>query len=145
MPRTGKPPRLVATMARLGRKAAAKGGCGKTTLATNLAVVLHDSGARRFCLVDLDMESGDIASTLGLIPARSLADAIPYAGEFDAGRIVSLMTSFRVGLDCLLAAVLSSDNSAGGSEETRSGIPGGLLRLPHTSAGDLDRSEEAGQ
>jgi MinD-like ATPase involved in chromosome partitioning or flagellar assembly len=109
--RTGKPPgwspRWPGSVA--GRRP--KGGCGKTTLATNLAVVLHDSGARRFCLVDLDLESGDIASTLGLIPARSLADAIPYAGEFDAGRIVSLMTSFRVGLDCLLAAVLSSDTA----------------------------------
>jgi pilus assembly protein CpaE len=82
-------------------------------LATNLAVVLHEGGARRVYLVDLDLESGDIASTLGLIPARSLADAIPYAGELDAGCIASLMTSFRVGLDCLLAAVLSSDNSAG--------------------------------
>jgi Mrp family chromosome partitioning ATPase len=42
---------------------AAKDGCGKTTLATNLAVVLHDGGARRVCLIDLDLESGDIASS----------------------------------------------------------------------------------
>jgi pilus assembly protein CpaE len=90
---------------------AAKGGCGKTTLATNLAVVLHDGGARRVCLVDLDLESGDIASTLGLIPARSLADAIPYAGELDAGHIASLMTSFRVGVDCLLAPAAPGDSS----------------------------------
>jgi pilus assembly protein CpaE len=90
---------------------AAKGGCGKTTLATNLAVVLHDGGARRVCLVDLDLESGDIASTLGLIPARSLVDAIPYAGELDAGRIASMMTSFRVGLDCLLAPAAPGDFS----------------------------------
>jgi MinD-like ATPase involved in chromosome partitioning or flagellar assembly len=88
---------------------AAKGGCGKTTLATNLAVVLHDGGARRVCLVDLDLESGDLASTLGLIPARSLANAIPYAGELDAGRVASLMTSFRVGLDCLLAPAAPGD------------------------------------
>jgi pilus assembly protein CpaE len=76
---------------------AAKGGCGKTTLASNLAVVLHNGGARRVCLVDLDLESGDLASTLGLIPARSLANAIPYAGELDAGRIATLMTSFQRG------------------------------------------------
>jgi MinD-like ATPase involved in chromosome partitioning or flagellar assembly len=90
---------------------AAKGGCGKTTLATNLAVVLHDGGARRVCLVDLDLESGDIASTLGLIPARSLADAIRYTGQLDAARIASLMTSFRVGLDCLLAPAAPGDFS----------------------------------
>jgi len=90
---------------------AAKGGCGKTTLATNLAVVLHDGGARRVCLVDLDLESGDIASTLGLIPARSLADAIPYAGELNAGYVASLMTPFRVGVDCLLAPAAPGDFS----------------------------------
>jgi pilus assembly protein CpaE len=90
---------------------AAKGGCGKTTLATNLAVVLHDGGARRICLVDLDLESGDVASTLGLIPARSLADAIPYAGQLDAGRVASMMTSFQVGLDCLLAPAAPGDFS----------------------------------
>jgi pilus assembly protein CpaE len=90
---------------------AAKGGCGKTTLAANLAVVLHGGGAHRICLVDLDLESGDIASTLGLIPARSLVDAIPYAGELDVGRIASLMTSFRVGVDCLLAPAAPGDFS----------------------------------
>ena len=33
----------------------AKGGCGKTTLSTNLAVALTEGGRHRVCLVDLDL------------------------------------------------------------------------------------------
>lgn len=82
---------------------AAKGGCGKTTLATNLAAVLHDDGARRVCLVDLDLEFGDVASALGLRSDRSLADTLSNDEEPGAAWIASLMTPYRPGLDCLLA------------------------------------------
>ncbi|WP_133981380.1 AAA family ATPase [Kribbella voronezhensis] len=57
---------------------AAKGGCGKTTLATNLATVLYDRGAHRVCLFDLDLEFGDVAGVLGLRSARSMMDALPH-------------------------------------------------------------------
>ncbi|QNE18330.1 AAA family ATPase [Kribbella qitaiheensis] len=89
---------------------AAKGGCGKTTLATNLATVLHDRGAHRVCLFDLDLEFGDAAGVLGLRSERSMMDALSYDAAGDpsyadltpAGAL-KLMTPYRPGLDCLLA------------------------------------------
>lgn len=81
---------------------AAKGGCGKTTVATNLATVLHDRGAYRVCLLDLDLEFGDAASVLGLRPERSMVDAL-VADRLTPATVASLMTNYLPGFDCLLA------------------------------------------
>jgi pilus assembly protein CpaE len=78
-----------------------KGGCGKTTVAINLAVALAENHDRRVCLVDLDLRSGDLAVTLGLDPERTIASARPVA-ERDVPLIV---TPVRPGLDCVLAPV----------------------------------------
>lgn len=81
----------------------AKGGAGKTTMATNLAAVLLDGGRHRVCLLDLDLTFGDVASTLGLDPVRSLVDALGWSGGLDDELLASLTTPFRPGLDCILA------------------------------------------
>jgi len=65
---------------------AAKGGCGKTTLATNLGVVLSRHDGHRVCVVDLDLAFGDVAITTKLAPTRTMVDALPMAGHLDAGR-----------------------------------------------------------
>lgn len=83
---------------------AGKGGYGKTTLSTNLAVTLNASGAR-VCLVDLDFECGDIARWLRLEPTRTLLDAVPVQGNLTAAGVASLITPYRPGLDCILAPV----------------------------------------
>ena len=72
------------TAGRLVTVFSAKGGCGKTTLATNLAAALADRGRREVCLVDLDLAFGDVAIALQLFPAHTIADAVPLADSLDA-------------------------------------------------------------
>ncbi|MDP9237333.1 MAG: AAA family ATPase [Chloroflexota bacterium] len=54
----------------------AKGGIGKSTVSTNLAVSLARMGRSSVCIVDLDNGFGDIAGMLDLKPERTLADML---------------------------------------------------------------------
>ena len=81
----------------------AKGGCGKTTSATNIAVLLAAGGRERVCLVDLDLAFGDVAIALQLVPTRTVVDAVAMAGSLDAQGVSSLITPHSPGLDTLCA------------------------------------------
>lgn len=81
----------------------AKGGCGKTTLATNLASALASAGSGRVCLVDLNLEFGDVAIAMQVAPTRTIADALGMQGGLDRDGISSLMMPGGAGLDLLLA------------------------------------------
>ncbi len=100
-----------------------KGGCGKTTVATNLAVALHAGGARA-CLVDLDLAFGDVAISLQLNPERTVVDAVAMADRMDSTGVASLLTTWRPGLDCVLAPVVPGD-----AEKVPAAVVGELLRV----------------
>ncbi len=69
-----------------------KGGVGKTTVSVNLALALADKGARKVCIVDLDLAFGDIAITLQLFPSHTLEHAIGSEDAIDAPLLESLLT-----------------------------------------------------
>lgn len=88
---------------------AAKGGCGKTTLSVNLGVALSAGTSKRVCLVDLDLEFGDVAMSMHLDPVRTIVDAVSMAGHIDTVGAASLLTHYQQGLEVLLAPVTPSD------------------------------------
>lgn len=85
--------------------AAVKGGVGRTTIAANVAAALHRHG-QRVCLVDLDLEFGDIALSLKLDPVRTLVDAVEADIPDDTEDPLDLLTTeFLPGFNCILAPV----------------------------------------
>lgn len=57
------------------------GGCGKTTVAVNLAAMLGRSGMHKVVLVDLDVQFGEVTAALQLRPAHSIYDILFDATE----------------------------------------------------------------
>jgi Flp pilus assembly CpaE family ATPase len=88
---------------------AAKGGCGKTTLAINLGVALSRQPGSRVCVVDLDLAFGDVAISVQLDPVRTVVDALPMEGHLDVTGAASLLTRYQPGLEMLLAPVTPGD------------------------------------
>ena len=102
----------VAEPQALGKTAlifAAKGGVGKTTLAINLAEALALEGNKSVCLIDLDLQFGDIAVALQLEPTKNLSAAIRMKGNLDDAGVRSLLVQYRPNLHVLLAPMEPAD------------------------------------
>ncbi|MBY8873683.1 P-loop NTPase [Micromonospora sp. PLK6-60] len=113
---TAPPPVPGGAGARVVTVFSAKGGVGKSTLATNLAVTLAEGGKRRVCLVDLDLAFGDVGIMLQLAPERGIADAVGARDKIDPTFVGALLTPYAPGVDVLLAPVGPSDAERIGRE-----------------------------
>jgi pilus assembly protein CpaE len=56
--------------------ASSSGGCGKTFYATNLACYLASQTGQRVCLVDLDLQFGEVSTALHLRPRFTISDLL---------------------------------------------------------------------
>ncbi|MEE6274585.1 AAA family ATPase [Georgenia wangjunii] len=75
-----------------------KGGVGKTTVATNVAVGLAQAERHSTVLVDLDIQFGDVASALNLEPEYTLPDAVHGPASRDAMVLKTYLTQHETGL-----------------------------------------------
>jgi pilus assembly protein CpaE len=80
-----------------------KGGGGSTTLATNLAIVVHRTTHKRTLLVDLDLEMGESALVLGVQPRFNFVDFVENFRRMDAGLLASYIERHESGVHLLSA------------------------------------------
>ena len=69
-----------------------KGGSGKSVIASNLGVILAQRSEKPVVLIDADLQFGDIAVMLKLVPQHTILDVVSSLDRLD----VSLMRSLLV-------------------------------------------------
>ena len=82
------------------------GGVGATALVSQLAIRFAESEAgrqREACLIDLDVQFGDVAFQLGLRPQLTLADLLEAGARLDGDLLRATTTEHRSGLKVLAA------------------------------------------
>jgi pilus assembly protein CpaE len=84
--------------------ASPKGGVGKTTVSTNLAIGLTAAAPQSTVLVDLDVQFGDCASALGLVPEYTLPDAVHGPASEDTMVLKTFLTQHPSGLYAVCGA-----------------------------------------
>ncbi|HEY2844117.1 MAG TPA: AAA family ATPase [Bryobacteraceae bacterium] len=87
----------------------AKGACGATTVACNLAFYWKRMGAKRVLLADLDPLTGTLSFLLKIKSIYSFLDTLQRAHELDADLWRAMVTNVN-GVDVLLAPELITEN-----------------------------------
>ncbi len=83
--------------------AGAKGGVGTTTLAIHLALLAARTEGGRVCLVDLDLQAGDVAAMFDLTSERGVVDLAEAAEDLSPRAIADACFVHPTGLRLLLA------------------------------------------
>ena len=98
-------PRRVVTVA------SATGGCGKTFYALNLAYFLRHELGRRVCVVDFDLQFGEVSSALRIKPAATIFDLVREDLSDDelAARLDEVTVAHDSGIDVLPAPMDPAD------------------------------------
>jgi pilus assembly protein CpaE len=83
--------------------ASAKGGAGSTTVATNLAILLHQLTGKKTLLVDLELQLGEVALLLGVKPRFNFVDMVQNFHRMDAGLLAQFIERHASGVHVLSA------------------------------------------
>jgi pilus assembly protein CpaE len=74
----------------------ATGGCGKTFYATNLAYFLTKYTDKRVCIVDLDLQFGEVSTALRLRPKFTIFDALQRDEEGETTDLAAHIEEYTV-------------------------------------------------
>jgi len=100
--------------------AGAKGGVGTTTVALHMALAAARADPERaVCLVELDLQGGDLRTMLNLKPRRSIVDLIAVVTEITMRSLDETLYVHESGLRVLLAPEQGEDAEDIGEEPMR--------------------------
>jgi len=105
-----------------------KGGTGKTLTCANLASVLAQRG-HSTAIVDIDLQFGDVALTMGISPEQTLYDLARAGGSLDIEKLDHYLMRHNSGARALLAPSRPDQASVVTNELLRDVYS--LLRLSH--------------
>lgn len=85
--------------------AGATGGCGATTILTHLAAALaqRPDPARRICVIDLDLQAGEVAYYLGQVPRVTVSALLDAGDRLDAELLQGALTDSGHGFSIIAA------------------------------------------
>jgi len=72
-----------------------KGGIGKTTIAINLALKLAEVTEKRVCLVDLNLQLGDITTFLDVNPSFDISYVVTHLSRIDESFLLSSLEKYK--------------------------------------------------
>jgi pilus assembly protein CpaE len=90
------PPQIITVMG-------TKGGAGKTTISVNLAVQLAQQTKKKVALVDLDLQFGDVAVFLNMLPKKSIAELVQERSKMDTDLLENYLMPHISGIRILPA------------------------------------------
>jgi pilus assembly protein CpaE len=112
-----------ATQAKIVTIYSPKGGTGCTTLAVNLAIAMQMllGADAKVCLVDANLQFGDVGIFMKLQATRTLADLAPHAQDLDLDLLRGILVPHTSGVQILVAPAMPEDAEVfrdGGVEES---------------------------
>lgn len=80
-----------------------KGGVGRTTIISNLAVAIREQTQKRVVLVDCNLQFGDIGILLNVHSQKTIVDLLPHLDNLETDFVEEIVVPHSSGINVLLS------------------------------------------